>query len=214
MGRMKRIKESITEAEFKRLISFTKGDEEIKPFTRDRFLRIYTLLYYTGMRINEISQLRVFHLKEILATGEVKIVQIEMLDEKGEPDEYFETGESVTLEVVLETLRPLDELVFGYMIKDRLGLAVFGINTWHLKKPLTDLAKGTTVTMRFEFRMNLGPGSYTLTIAAHRGVSHITKNYLWQDNVLLFHVMNSNHPEFVGTAWLPPQLEYRIEAKR
>ena len=74
MAYTKRIKESIREAEFKRLISFTKGDEDIKPFTRDRFLRIYTLLYYTGMRINEISQLRVSHLKEILSTGEVKII--------------------------------------------------------------------------------------------------------------------------------------------
>jgi len=74
MAYTKRIKESIGEAEFKRLVSFTKGDEDIKPFTRDRFLRIYTLLYYTGMRINEISQLQVSHLKEILSSGEVKIV--------------------------------------------------------------------------------------------------------------------------------------------
>ena len=74
MAYTKRIKESIGEPEYRRLINFTKGDEDIKPFTRDRFLRIYTLLYYTGMRINEVSQLRVSHLKKILSTGEVKIV--------------------------------------------------------------------------------------------------------------------------------------------
>ncbi len=74
MTHTKRIKESIGGAEFKRLLSFTKGDEEIKPFTRNRFLKIYTLLYYTGMRINEVSQLRVEHLRSMLSAGEVKIV--------------------------------------------------------------------------------------------------------------------------------------------
>ncbi len=66
MKNTKRIKESIREAEFKRLINFTKGDEDIKPFTRERFLKIYTLLYYTGMRLNEVSQLRVSDLKSII----------------------------------------------------------------------------------------------------------------------------------------------------
>lgn len=74
MKHTKRIKESIGEAEYKRLISFTKGDEDIKPFTRERFLKIYTLLYYTGMRLNEISQLRVIDLRSIIKDKEVKIV--------------------------------------------------------------------------------------------------------------------------------------------
>ena len=74
MKQTKRIKESIGEAEFKRLMNFTKGDEEIKPFTRDRFLKIYTLLYYTGIRLNEVSQFRVNDLKSIIEKKEVKIV--------------------------------------------------------------------------------------------------------------------------------------------
>ncbi len=74
MRQTKRLKESIGEAEYKRLMSFTKGDEDIKSFTRKRFLKIYTLLYYTGMRLNEISQLRVSDLKSIIKDKEVKII--------------------------------------------------------------------------------------------------------------------------------------------
>lgn len=74
MKHTKRIKESIGEAEYKRLISFTKGDEDVKPFTRDRFLKVYSLLYYTGMRLNEVSQLRVSDLRSIIKDKEVKIV--------------------------------------------------------------------------------------------------------------------------------------------
>jgi len=74
MKHTKRIKESIGEAEYKRLMNFTKGDEDIKAFTRERFLKIYTLLYFTGMRVNEVSQLRVSDLKSIIKDNEVKIV--------------------------------------------------------------------------------------------------------------------------------------------
>ena len=74
MKQTKRIKESIGEAEYKRLMNFTKGDEDVKKFTRERFLKIYTLLYYTGMRLNEVSQLRVSDLKSIIKEKEVKIV--------------------------------------------------------------------------------------------------------------------------------------------
>jgi integrase/recombinase XerD len=73
-AKTQRIKESITEVEYKRLINFTKGDDEIKPFTKERFLKIYAILFYTGIRINEISQLRVEDLKSIINNGEVKIV--------------------------------------------------------------------------------------------------------------------------------------------
>ena len=74
MNNTKRIKESIGEAEYKRLMNFTKGDEDIKSFTKERFLKIYTLLFYTGMRLNEVSQLRVSDLKSIISDKEVKII--------------------------------------------------------------------------------------------------------------------------------------------
>lgn len=73
-SKTQRIKESITEVEYKRLINFTKRDDEIKDFTKERFLKIYAILFYTGIRINEISQLRVEDLKSIINNGEVKIV--------------------------------------------------------------------------------------------------------------------------------------------
>lgn len=74
MKQTKRIKESIGEMEYKRLMNFTKGDDDIKKFTKERFLKIYTLLYYTGIRVNEVSQLRVHDLKSIINEKEVKII--------------------------------------------------------------------------------------------------------------------------------------------
>ena len=42
---IKRVKKSITEIEYKKLMAFTRGNEDIKPFNQKRFLKIFTLLY-------------------------------------------------------------------------------------------------------------------------------------------------------------------------
>lgn len=70
----KRIKKSITEKEYKILISHTKGDESLKEFNQKRFLMIFWLLYYSGARVNELSQIKYSHIKEIIQNGETVIV--------------------------------------------------------------------------------------------------------------------------------------------
>ena len=69
----RRIKKSITEKEYKILMSHTKGDESLQDFSRQRFLMIFCLLYYSGVRINELSQIRYKHISEIIKNGETVI---------------------------------------------------------------------------------------------------------------------------------------------
>lgn len=70
----RRIKKSITDKEYKILISHTKGDDSLKEFNRKRFLMIFSLLYYSGVRINELSQIKYKHMSEIIKHGETVIV--------------------------------------------------------------------------------------------------------------------------------------------
>ena len=70
----KKIKKSITEKEYKLLQSHTKGDDSLKEFNRNRFLRIFSFLYFSGVRINELSQIKYKHIKEIIKNGETVIV--------------------------------------------------------------------------------------------------------------------------------------------
>ncbi len=70
----KKIKKSITEVEYKKLIAHTKGDDFLKGFNQKRFLQIFTLLYFSGMRINEISQVKNKHIHEIIKNGETIII--------------------------------------------------------------------------------------------------------------------------------------------
>ena len=71
---IKRVKKSVTEKEYKKLMAFVRGDEDIKKFNQKRFLKIFSLLYYSGLRVNEITQVKYVHIQEIIQTSETIII--------------------------------------------------------------------------------------------------------------------------------------------
>jgi len=100
----------------------------------------------------------------------------------------------------------LDSLVVGFTIKDRLGQDMYGTNTYHYGKQVTDLVAGDEYEVFFDVPANLGSGTYSISIALHADESHIAHNYLWADRVILFNVVNLDKPIFVGGSWLPTQV--------
>lgn len=121
--------------------------------------------------------------------------------------EYVNVGQPVRLQVKIRLHTDLPELVFGYMIKDRLGQPVFGTNTHHLNVELTQLKKSELVTLSFSFPANIGLGSYAVSTALHVADTHLAANYEWRDQALMFNVVNINRDPFVGLSWIPPQVE-------
>lgn len=140
--------------------------------------------------------------------GEARVESIELRNEKGEVAEYVNVGEAVRLQVHIRLHADLPELVFGYMIKDRLGQPVFGTNTHHLKVPMEQLKQGELLTLAFSFPAHIGVGSYSVSTALHVADTHLATNYEWRDQALMFNVVNVNRDTFVGVNWLPPQVEY------
>lgn len=72
--KIQRIKKSITEKEYKVLMAYTQYDEGIKEFTKRRYLMAFSILYYTGLRVNEITQIKYSHIAEIIKNGETVVV--------------------------------------------------------------------------------------------------------------------------------------------
>lgn len=142
-------------------------------------------------------------------TGEARVESIELRNEKGEVAEYINVGERVRLQVQIRLHADLPELVFGYMIKDRLGQPVFGTNTHHLKVDMVQLQKGQLLTLTFSFPAHIGVGSYSVSTALHVAETHLAANYEWRDQALMFNIVNANREPFVGVNWLPPQVEYQ-----
>ena len=146
-------------------------------------------------------------LQTISGSGEAVVEQIMLLSEQGEQIEVLNVGQQVKLKVVAGVTSDISELVIGYVIKDRLGQAIFGTNTHHLKRTIKEVKSGTRAVFTFQFAANLGPGTYSVAIALHTSDTHITKNYEWRDLALVFTVVNIDKANFVGTAWLPPSLK-------
>lgn len=141
----------------------------------------------------------------ISGTGEAGIVSVRLLDAQGRSLEVAEVGQPVVLEVQTEVRQDIERLVLGFMIKDRLGQAIYGINTHRLDKAVTDLTAGERVTFRFAFDMRLGKGNYSVALSLSRLDSHLDRNYEWRDYGLVFHVINNRQEDFVGCSWLQAQ---------
>ena len=141
----------------------------------------------------------------ISGTGEAGIISVRLLDARGRSLEVAEVGQPVVLEVQTEVRKDIERLILGFMIKDRLGQAIYGINTHRLDKAVTDLSAGERVTFRFAFDMRLGKGSYSVALSLSRLDSHLDRNFEWRDYGLVFHVINNRQEDFVGCSWLQAQ---------
>lgn len=140
-------------------------------------------------------------------TGEAMVTGIDLLDAEGLPVEYVAVGQPVALRTRVKIVAPVDRLVYGYMLRDRLGQSVFGTNTHYTGQVCSNLRAGDELDFVARFPMSLGPGSYSVSIALASAETHLVKNYHWRDLALVFTVANVDKPQFVGTAWLPPVIE-------
>ncbi|MGL6243826.1 ABC transporter ATP-binding protein [Pseudomonas sp.] len=138
----------------------------------------------------------------VSGTGEAGILGVRLLDENERSIDAAEVGQPVVLEVQVEVRQDIERLVLGFMIKDRLGQAMYGINTHRQDQALNDLQAGERVTYRFAFVMGLGKGNYSVALSLSRLDSHLDRNFEWRDYGLVFHVINNRHEDFVGCSWL------------
>ncbi|VVN33269.1 ABC transporter ATP-binding protein [Pseudomonas fluorescens] len=141
----------------------------------------------------------------ISGTGEAGILSVRLLDPKGRSVEVAEVGQAMVLEVQVEVRQDIERLILGFMIKDRLGQPMYGINTHRVDRALTDLSAGERVTYRFAFDMRLGKGNYSVALSLSRLDSHLDRNFEWRDYGLVFHVINNRQEDFVGCSWLEAQ---------
>ncbi|WP_065260925.1 ABC transporter ATP-binding protein [Pseudomonas bananamidigenes] len=140
--------------------------------------------------------------RTVSGTGEAGILSVRLLDEHERAIDAAEVGQPVTLEVDVEIRQDIERLVLGFMIKDRLGQAMYGINTHRQNQALEDLRAGERITYRFAFVMGLGKGNYSVALSLSRLDSHLDRNFEWRDYGLVFHVINNRREDFVGCAWL------------
>ncbi len=94
------------------------------------------------------------------------------------------------LDIVASTSK--EEIVVGYLVRDRVGVAIFGENTITSNLPLLSFKAGETKTICFEFVWpEIHPGEYTITIGVGEG-RHPLQHTIqcWAQNVFCFEAIS------------------------
>ncbi|WP_278957258.1 ABC transporter ATP-binding protein [Aquipseudomonas alcaligenes] len=153
---------------------------------------------------NSIRQERLAsgHTQTISGSGEASIQSVRLLDERGQASEAFAVGDHAALEVEVLVHQPLARLGLGFLIKDRFGQEIYGINTHRLALSQEALRAGERLVFRFDFPVRLGSGNYSVSLCLSQEDSHLVGNYEWRDYSVVFHVVNRDRENFVGCAWL------------
>ena len=146
----------------------------------------------------------------VSGTGEAIFETIRLFSEDGDPLDVVRVGQSVKIELVVRIVSPIETLVLGCGIKDRLGQMMFGTNTYHTGQRLENLKAGQTQVFTMHFDANLGPGSYSVHASLVSDDTHLNNNFQWVDRALIFEVINTDKPLFVGCCWNP--LKFQIES--
>jgi lipopolysaccharide transport system ATP-binding protein len=139
-------------------------------------------------------------------TGEARVKKLQLLDAaSGAELAAAQVGQAVELRLEASIHADIPSLVLGYMIRDKQGHVIWGTNTWHTRQIQKDVKSGETVVFRLPFTCTLGPGSYSVSPALVSSDTHLTDNYEWVDNLLVFDVINMNQEYFIGSNWLDAQ---------
>ena len=118
---MKKVKESIGLKEYKDLLIHSRGIDNIKENSRLNIQRTFTILFYTGLRLNEIQSLRIKHIKELIIS---KSTIIETSKTNSERKLYASEDFIKALKPFFDLEEDLENRVIQKLNKPREGIAV------------------------------------------------------------------------------------------
>jgi len=135
-------------------------------------------------------------------TGEATIEKVELLNSNDSPCDVIHVGEKVCLSITVKAKQDIPNLVLGFLIKDRLGNAVFGTNTCQTKQVIHNIKKDEYYSYKINYTSNIGVGNFSISIALTSDKSHLEHNYAWHDLAVVFEVINNSKQQFVGLNWM------------
>ncbi len=137
-----------------------------------------------------------------------EILDVQLLDAGGKPAKVVASGEAVRVRVHSVFHHPKSGPMVGILIRNRIGMEVYGTNTRVEQMELGDFAAGDELDLEFEFECWLAPQQYTLTVATQNadGSSHD-----WLDDVLVFEVVDSR--ALAGVVNLRAKIEWQKKTR-
>jgi ABC-type polysaccharide/polyol phosphate transport system ATPase subunit len=126
---------------------------------------------------------------------DAEIVKVELLDSSRRKVQLVETGEQLFLRMYVVFHKAVEEPVFGFLIRNKHGIHLYGTNTDIQHAGIGPVEAGEVVEACFSFNCWLAPDNYSITVAAH-SVDAIS--FDWLDGALLFQTMSASPMEGVA----------------
>lgn len=125
-------------------------------------------------------------------TGGAKITAVRLLKNTGEESSVFQGGDVVRLEIDAAVSQELTSPIIGFFVKDKLGQALFGENTYGHSQAVQSAIPGETLTGSFQFTLPLLPsGTYSMTVAIAEGTPTQNVQHHWLHEGVVFNVVTS-----------------------
>jgi len=150
---------------------------------------------------NKTSSLRDYGNKKAV------INSVRLLNEKGDEIEVVQCGKAILIEIEIIGKKDVKDLTVGFLFRNRFGQDIFGTNTYLLGKRLS-IKEGEKKRVAFYLpKFSLAPGSYSLTVALHKGEAHFIECYHWIDKAKAIEVVVDNGFLFSGVCKLDVEVE-------
>lgn len=119
--------------------------------------------------------------------GDAEILRVDLLDASKRPVSMVESGQLVHLRVRVVFNEDLEDPVYGFILRNRHGINLYGTNTQVQGLRSGLIKRGEQVETTFTFNSWLAPDLYSVSIAVH---SPTSVSFDWMDGVLFFRVFS------------------------
>ena len=127
--------------------------------------------------------------------GSAEFVGAELTDASQARVEIVESGEPLTLRMVVRFNQDVDDPVIGFLIRNSHGIHAYGTNTKEQQIEFGAVRTGEVVEVSFAFDCWLGVDQYTITLAVH---SREGQAYDWLDAALFLRVTSMTLTEGIA----------------
>ena len=136
--------------------------------------------------------------------GASEILEVSLVDAHGQPCRVVSSGDAVTIRIRTAFRRDGVEPMVGILIRNRIGMEIYGTNTGIEQVDLGQFRRGEELEIDFRFACWLTPQQYTVTVATQYsdGSSHD-----WLDDVMAFEVISNR--QAAGVTDLRAGIEWR-----
>ncbi|PNH88032.1 ABC transporter ATP-binding protein [Vibrio diazotrophicus] len=130
-------------------------------------------------------------------SGAAEITSFELLS-SGSDNFIFSGGENVDIKIRVKAFQDIEKAIVGITVKDRLGQALFAVNTYDYYDPMSlyQIAKDGFLDVTLKFKMpKLVSGSYFISVSMAEGDIHVHTQHTWIHDIAKIDI-HTNEPRF------------------